>query len=346
MDIASSQPILDGIAIVNGDKKSVAYRPQFARLTGSATAAILLQQIMFLWDSKDRQPFYKFKSPCGHEKYRAGDSWCEELAFTEAEFDNAIKKVGTKIKRGTSKQAALDWNLPRIEDFSEYEGAYEQALLIAIQHCVVYWTDGSRLTWYTINANMLNALVLWAYEAKPSNMVLDAKPSLMVYLDKARNMVYLGKRTKKVYLYSESPRDNTENNTSASPVEKPKRIKPDRTPKEVIPAPDVALIDAYHYSLPEDIRPSKAAYSRYRELATAMVKSGITPYDVVRYVSAESSSYRKWAAEHNAKLAMSLNHVDQEIKGWLQTHRTKPRSAPIAYTFVEHDDYVSDTEAA
>lgn len=128
----------------------------------------------------------------------------------------------------------------------------------------------------------------------------------------------------------------------------PKRTKRVKvvTIDNATPEPHVALIEAYHYSLPDEIRPAKAAFGRYSELAAAMVKSGITPYDVVRYVVSESPGYQQWAAEHKAKPVMSLNHVDQEIKGWLLSHTTKPKGPMVKYTYVEHDDYVSETEAA
>ena len=136
-----------------------------------------------------------------------------------------------------------------------------------------------------------------------------------------------------------------ETNTLAELPKSSKRSKV-VTIDNVTPEPHIALIEAYLYSLPEDIRPSTAAFGRYHDLAVRMVKNGITPYDVVRYITAESASYRVWASEHKAKPAMSLNHVDQEIKGWLQTHNRKPKRANADYTIIEPVIYLSDTEAA
>ncbi len=193
MSEVTPQPVVDGIAIINGDRRSIAYRPALARLTGSVTSAILLQQIMFHWENNEREPFYKFKLPCDHEKYRPGDSWCEELAFTKAEFDSALIQIGSKIKRGLSKTVALNYSMPRLEDFQGYEPAYSEALELAIKHCVVFWTDSNRITWFTINADLLNTIIAAIY---------TPKSTFLTFLDKSRNRIYLDESGKPLYLSS------------------------------------------------------------------------------------------------------------------------------------------------
>jgi hypothetical protein len=125
------------------DKKLVTYRPRLNRLTGKVTATILLQQIMFRWAHVGERPFYKFRAPCKHKLYKEGDSWTEELGFTGSEFDTAIRTIGTKIKRGTSKFEAL-------------EGT-------DVKNLVIYWTDSSRLTWYQLNTPLLETALEWLY---------------------------------------------------------------------------------------------------------------------------------------------------------------------------------------
>lgn len=287
MNEAASQPVLDGIAIVNGDKRSVAYRPQFARLTGSATAAVLLQQIMFRWDSNGNEAFYKFKSPCSHDKYRPGDSWCEELAFTESEFDNAIAKIGTKITKGLSKQAAFDFKMPRIEDFKGFEDAYEDALVIAVQHSVIYWTDGGRVTWYAINRPILNELIL---------MVYGAKPEILVYLDKSRNRSYLGKRKKRVYLSSESNRDNSKNipPKAAAPVPDLKVVKKMPEVKEVRSTQDHMLpIEAWCLELNGSL-PTTFKMGAFARVSKEWHASGITPDNM----TCAAQLFKAWLAAH------------------------------------------------
>ena len=120
--------------------KSIPYRPQYNKITGSVTATIVLQQINYWWHIQHRRPFYKFKSPCTHEKYREGDSWTEELGIGTTAFNNALKAIGAaKITKGTSKTELLR------------------------NHLVIYWTDRDRMTWYQINEDMFAYAVYLAY---------------------------------------------------------------------------------------------------------------------------------------------------------------------------------------
>ncbi len=73
------------------DKNILIYRPEFTKVTGSVTSAILLQQIIYRL--QDAESFYKFKEPCKHALYKEGDSWIEELGFTIKEFTNALDKL-------------------------------------------------------------------------------------------------------------------------------------------------------------------------------------------------------------------------------------------------------------
>ncbi|WP_067177019.1 hypothetical protein [Sulfurospirillum sp. UCH001] len=80
---------------VQSDKNILIYRPEFNKITGSVTATILLQQIIYRL--QDNDSFFKFKEPCSHELYQEGYSWCEELGFTRREFDyalSALKNLG------------------------------------------------------------------------------------------------------------------------------------------------------------------------------------------------------------------------------------------------------------
>lgn len=208
--------------IVAEDKRAVAYRPNFARLTGSVTAAVLLQQILFYADKHGSKPFYKFKSPCAHKKYTSGDSWCEELGFSRAEFDNALKKIGTKISKGRSKGTLSAWKMPEQSEWKDDDLGFGAALNIAVQHLITYWTDGSRITWYQVNTDLLNNLLCAIY---------DAKVEILLYLDKARNQRYLGKAkngsTYNTEISQRSPREKKDsvakpqNEKSKSILEKP-----------------------------------------------------------------------------------------------------------------------------
>jgi len=75
------------------DRKILTYRPELNSITGSVTATILLQQILFWFKTNNYKKFYKFKDRCSHSLYKPGDSWLEELSFSRREFDSALKKL-------------------------------------------------------------------------------------------------------------------------------------------------------------------------------------------------------------------------------------------------------------
>ena len=111
--------MLDATKLLAMDKTVILYRPQFNSFTGSPLATILLSQVAYWWDKSGAKPFYKFKEPCNHKMYKKGDSWCEELGFTRRLFDSALR-------------------------FLEEAGI------------VSHRTDQSRLTWYSVDMQMLN----------------------------------------------------------------------------------------------------------------------------------------------------------------------------------------------
>ncbi len=128
---------------LSDDKDAIPYRKRLRPITGSVTATILLQQMVYLDDKKQGEPFYKFKSPCDHELYRDDDSWVEDLGFSIKEFDTALKKIGTKVTKGISKGEAYQKTDPT--------------------GLVIYWTDSDRVTWYHLNRDLLGKYLLGIY---------------------------------------------------------------------------------------------------------------------------------------------------------------------------------------
>jgi hypothetical protein len=129
----STQPAMTATELlwlntVGETERMIAYRPNFRKMAGSITAAILLQQILYRWKSNNYQPFYKYKEECDAPDYRPGDSWCEELAFSRSEFDSALKAIGQKVSRKAKRD----------------DGKF-----------VWYWTMPDRKTWYEINFRAL-----------------------------------------------------------------------------------------------------------------------------------------------------------------------------------------------
>ena len=124
------------------DKKgSIPYRKEYNAITGSVEGSILLQQIHYWWKEKGSKPFYKYRGPCNAEKCKEGDSWLEELGFTERQLDAALASVVVKITKGISKNEARKWSL------------------------VISWTDSNRMTWYEVNEVLYNVMVGLAYQS-------------------------------------------------------------------------------------------------------------------------------------------------------------------------------------
>lgn len=127
------------------DNKLITYRPSLRPIGGSVAGTILLQQIIY-WDEQSEGKFYKFTSKCSHEKYKKGDSWEEELGMSPKEIATALAHFAFKCGK-KNKQAHGD----------DYESARESAL-------VTYYTDSDRVTWYSLNSDLLNKLLLGIYK--------------------------------------------------------------------------------------------------------------------------------------------------------------------------------------
>lgn len=84
-------------------KTSIPYIKELRPTAGSVTAVILWQQLDY-WFSRYPDGFFKFMSPPekDHPSYRPGDSWIEELGFSEKEFRNAFDKIGLRYSSKTN----------------------------------------------------------------------------------------------------------------------------------------------------------------------------------------------------------------------------------------------------
>ena len=133
-------PLLEMLA---EDKATIAYRPRLNQLTGSVTATILLQQILYWYKQMDCKPFYKFKESCEHREYKPGDSWCEELGFTRREFDTALSRIAIKRNKNNREDG---------------QKAY-----------AYYWITPQRMTFYTIDEEYLVEKLIPLYSVKAEN---------------------------------------------------------------------------------------------------------------------------------------------------------------------------------
>ena len=110
-------------------RRSIPYRPSLNRLTGSMSATILLQQIVYRWLGAGREPFSKYMAPC--PKALPGDSWLEELGFTRHQFLTARARIAKRIRTKDSKHEARK------------------------KFLVVYYGDKWHNTWYEVNESLL-----------------------------------------------------------------------------------------------------------------------------------------------------------------------------------------------
>lgn len=85
--------------------RRICYYPELVKRVGSINAALMMAQLEFWFKVTEGRPFYKFLEPCGHELYKEGDSWAEELGMTSSEIRSAFKRIGTIYK---SKRAFME----------------------------------------------------------------------------------------------------------------------------------------------------------------------------------------------------------------------------------------------
>jgi len=114
------------------------YFPAYNRITGGVLSSILLLQAVYWWGKSGKKKFYKFRDKCKHPLYAEGDSWCEELGFTESEFDGTIKEIGFKLGKTQNK----------IKE--------EEAFII-------YFKDPQGVTWYDIRVEYLDKSLTFDY---------------------------------------------------------------------------------------------------------------------------------------------------------------------------------------
>lgn len=80
--------------------KAIIYYKNYRDMCGSVNSAVLFNQLEFRFFSTGGKPFYKYLSPLKEEinGYKKGDSWTEELGFSESEFRTSFGKMGIAYK--------------------------------------------------------------------------------------------------------------------------------------------------------------------------------------------------------------------------------------------------------
>lgn len=143
--------MIDVLDIFADDKQVVLLRPRWNTYTGGFLSSVVLQQIFYHWNNRGRRPFFKFLQPCEHQKYRKGDSWEEELNISRKEFSTALKTIAFKRTEKTRKHQTAESH----------------------QFPVEYWTDGDRVTHYTIHEENFRALLANIYAKKSDEQTAD-----------------------------------------------------------------------------------------------------------------------------------------------------------------------------
>ena len=122
--------------ILSEDQSLITYRKSLNDITGHPMASIVLSQMLYWWNKKDKKPFYKFSAPCEHKAYKDGDSWQEELGFSRKQFDTALERIC--FKKIKSKQRPNKYGLTE-----------DTALIVC-------WQTIDRMTYYKVNIDLIN----------------------------------------------------------------------------------------------------------------------------------------------------------------------------------------------
>ena len=147
----------------------IPYRPVLKHLVGDVKAAILLQQIAFWFVGKGRKPFYKLVVPSKdeyHPLYHEGDSWGEELGFSEDEYRQALKKIATRVRKKELSSVLSD-TAPEFGLAPDGRNKH-QTILLNRQHLVAYWREADNVLRFELNVQLLtNALLEWNKRLEP-----------------------------------------------------------------------------------------------------------------------------------------------------------------------------------
>lgn len=91
-------------------RESIPYIPELKRKLKNTNATILMQQIEYWFHKKNGEVFYKFLAKPNKKNsfYKDGDSWCEELVFSEKEVRTAFSKLGISYNSKKSFEDVID----------------------------------------------------------------------------------------------------------------------------------------------------------------------------------------------------------------------------------------------
>lgn len=151
--------------LLDNTGRPITYWPFLRQLVGDINATLLLQQIIFWFINKKHEKFYKFVEPssANHPAYREGDSWTEELQFSRDEYNVAIKKIGTRVRRHKVDTILGDTE-PVFGPDTDKRRKGKQ-ILVNRAHLVAYWREADNKMWFQLNERLLVNAIQALYNA-------------------------------------------------------------------------------------------------------------------------------------------------------------------------------------
>lgn len=134
--------------------RAIPYIRELREITKGVTSTILMQQLEH-WFNTSPEGFYKFLSPCNHSLCKGGESWTEELGFSEDEFRLAFDRIGVRYQSKKAYDLATVEGVIfiKVEREGEKEGEHEEAFYAS------YHDKIRGLTFYFRNHELVDAKI-------------------------------------------------------------------------------------------------------------------------------------------------------------------------------------------
>lgn len=159
-------------------QKTIAYNPKLAVLLGGALEAIVLKQLLY-WTDVKGGTFYKFTSPCSHEKYVEGDSLEEETGISNKQLSRCLDLLC--FRRGKKTNDAIAEEIGK-KDADSIRHRREE---LESQSLFVRYTDQNRVTYYIPNLILLSNLLKVGFLVNPQTSITKKTPigNLLFYTE-------------------------------------------------------------------------------------------------------------------------------------------------------------------
>jgi len=98
---------------------NLGYTPKLKQIAGSIEAAIMLNEMIRLFNLNGCKPFFRFDQPCQNMLCEPGESWAEVLGYSKAEVTRAKSLISRKVSPklafneiANSHDLVLRWTVP------------------------------------------------------------------------------------------------------------------------------------------------------------------------------------------------------------------------------------------